>query len=65
MGTHFGIIPTTKFASCITDTFAKLALTEAQILQLVTAYGLGAYSLGYCSATVGPCKSQTCTYAES
>ena len=41
-GTHFGTIPTTKFGSCLVVTFHRAGLTEAEILSLIEAYGIGA-----------------------
>lgn len=40
-GTHYGVIPTTKFGSCIATLFPRLGLTEENLLALVTAYGCG------------------------
>ena len=40
-GTHYGVIPTTKFASCITTLFPRLGITEESVLLLVTTYGCG------------------------
>ena len=40
-GTHYGVIPTTKFGSCIATLFPRLGLTEENMLALVTAYGCG------------------------
>jgi hypothetical protein len=40
-GTSYGVIPTTKFASCLAVTFHRMGLTDENIKALVTAYGIG------------------------
>ena len=40
-GTTFGTIPTTKFGSCLVNTFNRAGLTEDEIMSLINHYGIG------------------------